>query len=343
MAQINKHRNRKIAGIILATITLSFLAFKVLRDPSDVSDFFEKSDTTLLLVLFLLQCASFTLNAITANLLLMYVGQKIKLLESIKVSVMNKLGNKILPLVGGSVSSFVAYRRLGLPSSSIIFTEIVSSALLFLQYFLFFSFGAIAVPRSYLSLVPRLALLVISLGVGVITAFIFFLSRKENSALLRKFIVKAIHFISLFFPIRIDREELDSKIELGGQEVRRDFSLFFSHKKRAFFIFFLFSVYFFIDVSMLAVAFHAFGVSLSIPLASLGLLLSLMLSLLTLFPGQPGVTETSLVLVFTSFGIPAHSAILATLAFRVITYWMWLPLSMYFAVAHKKKEITIST
>lgn len=330
---------RRVIGVTLVIITIGFLGFQVFRDPENFWAIFYESNKKLLLLLFGLQCVSFTINAFTANLLLRYVGIRIPLKDSAEISVMNELGNHVMPIAGGSVASYLAYRRLGLSTPSIVFFESTSSVLLFLQYSLFFIFGALAVPRSYLSLVPRLALLVLSIGVGGLFALAFFLTRKENSHLLRRFIVKAIGFFALIFPLEVSEQELDQKIEQSGKDIRNNFSLFFSKKSRAGVTFFLFSVYFFIDILMLLVAFRAFDVVLSLPLISLGLLLSLLISIVTLFPGQPGVTETSLVIIFTAFGIPAHNAVLAALSFRIFSYWMWLPLSMYFVVSHKKRGL----
>jgi uncharacterized protein (TIRG00374 family) len=339
IAEKKKKKNRRIIGIILVCITVGFLGYQVFNDPDNFWAIFNESHKELLLVLLGLQFLSFALNALTANLFLRYVGQKIPLKESLEVSVMNELGNHVMPIAGGSVTSYIAYRRLGLPSHAIIFFESTSSVLLFLQYSLFFVFGALAVPRSYLSLIPRLALLVLSLGIGALIALIFFLTRKENVHLLRRFIVKTVKFFSLIFPLETNEEELDKKLEQGGKEIRNNFSLFFSQKNRAVTTFILFSVYFFVDILMLFISFRAFDIYLSIPLISLGLLLSLLLSIITLFPGQPGVTETSLVIIFSAFGVPAHNAVLAALSFRIFSYWIWLPLSMFFAVGHKKRTI----
>ncbi len=148
-----------------------------------------------------------------------------------------------------------------------------------------------------------------------------------------------VKILKYVFPIPFNEGDIDQKIEESSKKIVQNFSLFFADKKSAAVIFLLNSLYFCIDVVMLYVAFLTFERLVPLPIVAFGMILSLLLSLITLFPSQPGVTETLFVLTFNALGVLLHIAILASILFRVISYWMWLPLSTYYVFSKKKGRV----
>jgi uncharacterized protein (TIRG00374 family) len=250
---------------------------------------------------------------------------------------MNEFGNKIMPIAGGSITSYIAYKRLKLSISSIIFLETAWVVLLFSQYVIFFILSALIIPHNYISLIPKVALLIFSVAVIGAIFLWYFLIKKNKGALLHRIIEKIIHVIRYVIPFAFEEDDVTSKIVSGINKLEENFPLFFAQGKRAAAVFFLFTIYFLLDITMLYISFLAFGTSVPYALVIFGYLLSLLLSLLTLIPGQPGVTEASLVLIFSAFGIESHNAILATLLFRLVSYWIWVPIGIYLTFSKHKE------
>ncbi|PIR01913.1 MAG: hypothetical protein COV63_02515 [Candidatus Nealsonbacteria bacterium CG11_big_fil_rev_8_21_14_0_20_37_68] len=48
-----------------------------------------------------------------------------------------------------------------------------------------------------------------------------------------------------------------------------------------------------------------------------------------MIPGTPGVMEASLMVVFIKIGLPVHIVFFASLLFRIFTYWLPLPISVF--------------
>jgi uncharacterized protein (TIRG00374 family) len=325
----SKDTKRKIMSFILIIISIAFLSYIMLKDPKEIRSIFLESNKWLLLTVFALQILSFAVNAVTSNTLLDFVGEKTSLINNFKISIMNEFGNKIMPIAGGSITSYIAYKRLKLSISSIIFLETAWVVLLFSQYVIFFILSALIIPHNYISLIPKVALLIFSVAVIGAIFLWYFLIKKNKGALLHRIIEKIIHVIRYVIPFAFEEDDVTSKIVSGINKLEENFPLFFAQGKRAAAVFFLFTIYFLLDITMLYISFLAFGTSVPYALVIFGYLLSLLLSLLTLIPGQPGVTEASLVLIFSAFGIESHNAILATLLFRLVSYWIWVPIGIY--------------
>lgn len=339
----HKKTSRKIVGICFITISVSFLLYQILRNPSDIGELLSKTNTSILLLLILLQIASFFLNAFSANRLLSFVGESPGLKNNLKISVMNEMGNHLMPVAGGSITSYIGYSRIGLPTPAIIFLETATSGLLLSQYLLYFFVSVLIIPHSYLALVPKLALLTIvtSLSLLIIAWYVFVATRKKN--IMKRFIAKFVHLLGYVFPIDIDEKDIDTKMEEAGKKIVENFSLFFAQRSGALLVFCVTALYFAIDVAMLKLSFFAFGYTLSPALVAFGMLVSLLLSVATLFPGHPGVTETSFVLIFSALGVPARVGILAAVLYRVTSYWLWMPLSIYLVVHKGKNHTTTNT
>ncbi len=339
--KVYKRRSiRNIVTALLVISTLGFLAFEILDNPQDVSSLFNESDKKLVTILICLQVGGFLINAVISNLLLRIVHEKAKFAQNLKIAFMNEFGNRLLPIAGGSITSYIGYRRLGLSGSSIVFLETAWTGLNLAQYILFFLLSLVFVPKIFIDLVPKLSLLIL-LFVLAITATLWRLFfHKRKRAIAKWIIIRGVKVLRLVFPVPFDERDLDQKIEESYRKIIDNFKLFFSDKRNALFIFLLNSVYFAVDVVMLYIAFLTFEYYVPLSLVAFGMILSLLLSLITMFPSQPGVTETLFVLTFNTLGVPLHVAILSSILFRLTSYWLWLPLSTYFVFNGKKNDKT---
>jgi hypothetical protein len=333
---LKNRKTKRFIGIFIVLVAIGFLALEVIQRFDDIKSLFRESNKIFLLVILGVQCVSFLASAWMSNLLLRFVGVKTSFKNNLEVAVINEFGSNIMPIAGSSITTYITYKKIGLTTSTIIFLETAWAGLLLAQYSLFFALSVLIIPHTYISLIPKIALMVLILGAIAIATFWFSIFKNKEVRLIHKIIIILVRLVKFILPVSFDEFEIEKKIEEGTSKISENFSLFFSRKGRATGVFLLCSIYFIVDISMLALAFLTFGYYISLPLVTFGLLLSLLLSLVTLFPGQPGVTEASFVLIFNAFGVPIHTAILATLLYRAVSYWIWIPLGIYLTFAKKK-------
>lgn len=336
---LKRHHARKIIGIFLAVIAFGFLIASGLKNPEQTASLFLESNKILILVILGFQVVSFGINAFISRQLLKFTGNKTSFSNNIQIAVANEFGNWVMPIAGGSITSYFVYKRIGIPTSVILFLETAGVLLNSFQYVVFFFLSVLILPFSVISLIPRIGLYVIAAAIVVIVGGWYFFSGKERLGQLKKLVFRIIRVIKKISPFKLNEQILSEKIEHGSATITDNFSYFFSKPRSTALIFFCSSMYFATDILMLNLSFQAFGFHTSLALTTFGLILSLLLSVLTLFPGSPGVTETSLILVFKTFGVPYHVALLSVFLFRLLSYWMWIPLSIYITFAGKKGEV----
>ncbi len=334
-----RHNTRKIIGICFAVIALGFLIVSGLKNPEQTASLFLESNKILILVILGLQVVSFGINAFISRQLLRFTGNATTFSNNMQIAIANEFGNWVMPIAGGSITSYFVYKRIGISTSVILFLETAGILLNSFQYVAFFFLSTLILPFSVISLVPRIGLYVIATAIAVIVGGWYFLSGKERIDRLKKLVFRIIKIVKKISPFKLNEQVLNEKIENGSTVITDNFSFFFSKPKSTALIFLCSSIYFATDIFMLNLSFQAFGFHPSLALTTFGLILSLLLSVLTLFPGSPGVTEASLVLVFKTFGVPYHVALLSVLLFRLISYWIWIPLSIYITFSDKKKAL----
>lgn len=71
-----------------------------------------------------------------------------------------------------------------------------------------------------------------------------------------------------------------------------------------------------------------FHVNMSFPLVAFGLLLSLVIGALPILPGSLIVYESAMTYFFTRLGAPVHAALIITLLYRFLTFWLPIPIGL---------------
>lgn len=82
------------------------------------------------------------------------------------------------------------------------------------------------------------------------------------------------------------------------------------------------------DVAALAAAFAALGLPVSLVAMLLGYGLAAYLAFLTPLPGDAGVVEVALTLVFTSLGYDLGMVVAGVLLFRLLSFWLPIPVGL---------------
>jgi len=72
-----------------------------------------------------------------------------------------------------------------------------------------------------------------------------------------------------------------------------------------------------------------FHVDVSFPMVAFGLLLSLVIGALPLSPGSLIVYESAMTYFSTRLGAPVHAALIITLLYRFLTFWLPIPIGLF--------------
>jgi uncharacterized protein (TIRG00374 family) len=71
-----------------------------------------------------------------------------------------------------------------------------------------------------------------------------------------------------------------------------------------------------------------FHVDMSFPIVAFGLMLSLIIGALPISPGSLIVYESAMTYFFTRLGAPVHAALIITLLYRFLTFWLPIPIGL---------------
>lgn len=82
------------------------------------------------------------------------------------------------------------------------------------------------------------------------------------------------------------------------------------------------------DVITVFALIKGFHVAMPFPVIAFGLLLSLVIGALPISPGSLIVYESAMTYFFTKLGAPVHAALIITLLYRFLTFWLPIPLGL---------------
>ncbi|MGA2666494.1 MAG: lysylphosphatidylglycerol synthase transmembrane domain-containing protein [Patescibacteria group bacterium] len=93
------------------------------------------------------------------------------------------------------------------------------------------------------------------------------------------------------------------------------------------------------DIMCLFFALWGFGYTPHLPMVIFAYSAARILSLVSFIPGGLGIVEGTLALIFIGFGVPAGIALAAVLIFRLISFWLPIPVGLVSFLSLRKKYI----
>ena len=303
------NKTKRLIGtlIVIVALALSYNEFSELLPL--IPGILIEANLWIMLAVLGMQVISYCASAGTSHFLLALKGKRVRFLDNVRISIGSEFGANVLPVAGGPIASYVGFRNLGVDKDTARYAVALETTFLIVNYVTWFLIS-LALP-PYPRLVTALPTVATKLVVGVLLlSIVAYFARKH----ITRFISDALHNIKSI-----------------------------AHRPFATLAIFAFtSAYFFIDIAMLLVTFYAFDYKVQLGLTVFCYLSSAFFILLTATSTVPGVMEGSLSLVFISFGVPAHIAISATVLYRLLTFWLWIPLSILYS-ARNIKQMTAET
>jgi uncharacterized protein (TIRG00374 family) len=319
---------RYFLGLILILIAVFVVYPEFKTSIPEIPGILAKASKSILIVIVLLQLLTYLSDAILTKILLKIANHKISLSAALKISVVDTLANLTFPLIGGQVIKYHLYRKLNVPSSSILFIITSWTMFFYLAAALFFIVSIFFIPQS-VTVVP---LNVILLVLAAITIVFYILVRKGNKLML--YLLSGCGKIANKLSLKFRKKEFVSRERLSGfiSNLEKTFLALRSSKKEFIFALGISFLYYFCDIMTIYFSFLVFGLHINIFVIIFGFTVSTVLSFMTAVPYLPGVVESSLALVFVKLGYPANISLLASLLFRIFSYWLPMPfgLASYF-------------
>jgi len=93
------------------------------------------------------------------------------------------------------------------------------------------------------------------------------------------------------------------------------------------------------DAGTIYCIFRGFDVQINIGIVIIGLMLTKIIAMLSVTPGSLVFFEGAMVLFYTSFSVPLQLAVVSTLLFRSLSFWLPMPFGL-FMYRHLNKNLT---
>ncbi|MFH1071902.1 MAG: lysylphosphatidylglycerol synthase transmembrane domain-containing protein [Nanoarchaeota archaeon] len=225
--------------------------------------------------------------------------------------------------VSGNAFLFKLLERMKMPQGKKVLVVVLDLMIYYTAFVVLVLFGLFyliihkELDKAYLA--PLFLAFGLLLGVSYL-----FLHLAHKKSRLQKFIVFLASHLSRIRKKRLKLARLlffvDDLFE-GKQIVKQHIRRFIMP------LFFQFCI-FFLSALTIAALFRGFGYKAHLTIVIAGLAISLLLSMVSFIPGGLGVFEASMAFVYANLGVPTIYALIVTLLYRVISFWLPLPFGL---------------
>ncbi len=311
-----------IAGAVLG---IAVAVFARHSDLSRVKEVFRQADAWWLVVALLPQAGTYYSDAVTYIQTLGIFRIKTRLADATSIVLSMEFLNDITPSFGATSNLYLAamLKSRGLNAGEVGLTLMIQSMTSFVAFSV-----AMAAAAGYLlyrgeinALTTIFALIFVWAG-GLFWILILLIFARDN-------LLVKLTAIGEFAARKLLRKRLaQSSLDQFRSEVRSGRKAM-GQNKRSFLMLVLIKISRFLFEGMtIYFLFRAFGLEVSYGLALLGFLIAMLLSTFSFLPGGVGSFETLMVLTYKSHGVPLETAGIVTLAYRIITFWLPMPVGI---------------
>jgi len=321
---------RYFLTIVLIVVAFSVVYLKFKNVYYDIPALLKEANKPILLFLVIFQAVNYFGDAWLSKILLSVSGFGVGLKDTIKIAVLGVIGSHVAPFLGGTIVTFHSYKKLNIPSAVISFLVFSWSLFIWFPYFFFFLISLILLPGLFFNFIFLQDILIMIPGLILISAIFFFLFRKKGryfTRFLNIFSKPITKFAKFFYKKSLPKPKF---FERFFSDFHQCFDLLLKSKNKIPAALFSSLLFYIGDILTFYFAFLVFGFQPNLILLIFGYTISLVLTVFTIIPGTPGVLEASLIMVFIKLGFPAHVVFFSALLFRFFSYWLPLPIGVFF-------------
>lgn len=330
---------KRIIVILLVGIGIWFLIPKILG-LKDTLQLLDKIKYWAFILALVAEMFFYIGSAIITRTVLRMTGDKLKFFDVLKIAVMDSFSVQFLPLgtFGEAAVDYYFYRAKNVRTSHIVLMFVARTIIVWLAFAFIYLIGVAFSPiNSQLGPEKLLIVWLIYFLALIIFFYLIYLYFKKDQ-LLKKASVFA-HFVNRLSPLfkfrKIEMQKIPGlvdKVYEATSILARNRRLQISAALGALF-------FWGGDIFCLYFAFLGFGYRPALAMVIFTYAIARILATISFIPGGVGITEASMSLIFIGFGVPAPTALAATLIFRFLTFWLPIPIGFFSFLSLQKEYI----
>lgn len=316
--------------IVLITVLIGIiLIFPKIISLQETVKLLSQVNKFYLLLALMAEFVSYAAAAWLLGIILSRMGFKLKFIDRFRIGSIAAFAIHFLPIgtVGEGALDYYFLHAKRVKTGSIIITLILRIIITNAAFLFLFLVSMFIVPAaSHTS--PKLAIAVISLAVVITGGAIYLYYLYKNKNKFKNIWKRLISFFNK--PVEKLRgrpltENMENEV---FEDIYRGLHLF-SRKKRFSALAILAGVIYWLgDIACFFFVFLSFGYLINFGVLTFSYSLSTLAGMISFIPGGLGVTEGSLGLIFNSFSIPLSISLVSILVFRILSFWIWIPIGL---------------
>ena len=285
------------------------------------------------------ECFFYLGSTFLTRAVLRMTGDRLKFSDVLRISLLDSFSLQFLPLssFGQAAVDYYFLKEKNVRTSHIVLMFVARTIIIYLIFALIFLIGVGFSPTNS-SLSRNTLYIVLIIFITAFSLFFYLISlyfRREiliKRATFGAFLVnKIVKIFSKRIPLERIPDLVDkfySAMKILAQNRRLQLSAFFGAL-----------IFWSGDIFCLYFSLIGFGFLPHLPMVIFAYTIARILSIISFIPGGLGVTEGALVLIFIGFGIPSSVAIAGVLIFRLISFWLPIPVGLGSFLSLQKKYI----
>lgn len=288
-----------------------------------------KANPFFIVLAFLSEIISYIGIALLIKAILARLGYRIAFLDCFRIGTITAFAIHFLPVgnLGGGVAEYYFLKKRGVRGGSVLLGLIIRMMFSYTALLLIFLIGLLTVPNvPEISFSPRLiALLLFSIIIAGIIYMVFLYRKKNHFWALWQRIYSVVDRV--FANVGVDEFKKEGP-EKMFEDLHHGIGLFTRNKRRLVIPLSAAVLYWLGDIACLYFVLRAFNFSLYPGIVMFAYGVGTLAGIISFIPGGLGVTEGSLSLILGSMGVSLKLVVIPVLVFRLLSFWMWIPLGL---------------
>jgi uncharacterized protein (TIRG00374 family) len=339
--KILKFSYKRLIILILVAIGIYFLIPRLIGFKQGL-DLIHKVKPIYIIIGILGQVVSYSGATLLLKLILKKLKYKLKFLELFRISSIGAFAIHFFPLGGAGEAAFNYYifTNKDVSAGDILFMFIIRSIITYLGFFVVFALGLIIAPtHTYLTFNQKIISIILFVIIVVMTLWVRYLFRhREKFWSVGRKILNFVNWIGRTFARK--RWFTPEKIDIAIKDLHDGFNVFSKENRKDWYPATGFAAIYWIgDMFTLYFSLLAFGYLINPGVLIFAYCIATLAGLLSFIPGGLGVIEGVMSLTLISLGVKADIAVYSVLLYRLISFWLLMPVG-FVSFLTLQKEIS---
>ena len=279
-------------------------------------------------------------SAILTQTVLRMTKDKLSFFDVLKISIMDSFSVQFLPLgsLGEAAVDYYFYRAKNIRTTHIVLMFVARTIIIWLVFAFIYLVGVAFTPtNSELSGDKLLIIwLIYAAALGFFGYLIYLYSKKWLLISRVNSFLKIINFLARIFHFKKIESE---KITIFVDKIYEATTILVQNTRLQFYSILGALFFWFGDIFCLYFAFLGFGFKPHLAIVIFTYSVAKILAAVSFIPGGLGIIEASMSLIFIGFGVPAPTALAAVLIFRLLSFWLPMPLGFWSFLSLQKNYV----